>query len=532
MKNLGAVIMIALLLSGCGLMSDRPAERMQSDALILAIGGEPEDGFDPTTGWGRYGSPLFQSTLLRRDREMRIGLDLAKDYSVSSDGLIWEVELRDDVRFSDGKPLTARDVVFTFKTAADSGSVLDLTVLAEVEAVQDDRVRFTLKEPRSTFVHTLASLGIVPEHAYGRDYASHPVGSGPYRFVQWDRGQQLIVEANPHYYGDPPYFRRLTFLFLGEDAAYAAARSGQADIAAIPAAFAAQAADTAGMRLLSFRSVDNRGIAFPFVADGGTTPEGRKIGNPVTADRAIRQAVNMAVDRQALVDGVLNGYGTPAYTANDALPWWNPETVIADGDAEAAKKILAEAGWEDRDGDGVAEKGALRAEFTLLYPAGDGTRGSLALAAADMVKAAGIRMNVEGAGWGEIEERMHADAVLFGWGSFDPYEMVALYSSKYRGFGYYNSGFYSNPQVDAWLERALRATDENEAQEYWRQAQWDGSTGPSAQGDAAWAWLVNLDHLYLVREDLDIGDPGIQPHGHGWPITANIAEWAWRHAAE
>jgi peptide/nickel transport system substrate-binding protein len=446
--------------------------------------------------------------------------------------LIWDVTLRDDVRFSDGEPLTARDVVFTFKTAAGSGSVVDLSFLADVEAVGDDRVRFTLKEPRSTFVHTLATLGIVPAHAYDRRYASQPIGSGPYRLVQWDRGQQLIVEANPYYYGEAPFFRRLTFLFLGEDAAFAAARAGQVDMAAIPAAFADRAKNTAGMRLLAFHSVDNRGIAFPVVADGGTTPEGRKIGNPVTADRAIRQAINVAIDRQALVDGVLNGYGTPAYSANDALPWWNPETVIADGDADAARNILAEAGWEDRDGDGIVEKGALRAEFTLLYPAGDSTRGSLALAVADMVKAAGIQLRVEGAGWGEIETRMHADAVLFGWGSFDPYEMVALYSSKYRGVGYYNPGYYSNPQVDEWLERALRATNEAEALGYWRKAQWDGETGPSAQGDAAWAWLVNLDHLYLVREDLDIGAPGIQPHGHGWPITANIAEWAWRHAAK
>src|SRR5690606_14224402 len=115
---------------------------------------------------------------------------------------------------------------------------------------------------------------------------------------------------------------------------------------------------------------------------------------------------------------------------NDGLPWWNERTVLDDADADAAKQLLRDAGWHDTDGDGIVEKGARKAEFTLIYPSGDVTRQSLALAAADMAASAGIRINVEGKGWNDIATRMHADAVLFGWGSHDPLEMYYLYSSS------------------------------------------------------------------------------------------------------
>src|SRR5690625_1202721 len=95
------LIMATLLLSACSSVN-KESEQKQDDELILAIGGEPEDGFDPTTGWGRYGSPLLQSKLLKYDQDFNIQYDLATDYAVSDDGLTWAVELRDDVKFSDG----------------------------------------------------------------------------------------------------------------------------------------------------------------------------------------------------------------------------------------------------------------------------------------------------------------------------------------------------------------------------------------------------------------------------------------------
>ncbi|KON66858.1 nickel ABC transporter substrate-binding protein [Peribacillus butanolivorans] len=535
-KKLFGIIVLATLVSsfmlgGCNQQLDQSGDangegiQKKKDELVMAFGSEPEAGFDPTTGWGRYGSPLFQSTLLKRDNKLNIVNDIATSYKVNEDGKVWTVILRKDVKFSDGQPLTADDVVFTFETATKNGSVVDLNGMDKVEAMDDYTVKFTLKEPQSTFVNSLVGTGIVPKHAYGADYAENPIGSGPYQLVQWDKGQQLIIKANPEYYDKKSYFKKITFLFLNEDASFAAAQAGKVDLAYIPAAFSNL--EVPGMRLESVKTVDNRGIAFPFIKSGDFTEDGLPIGNDVTADPAIRHAINIGVDRKALVDGVLEGRGTPAYTSVDGLPWWNPDTVIKDADLDGARKLLKEAGWKDTDGDGILEKDSLKAEFTLYYLASDAIRQSLAISVADMIEPLGIHIKLEGGSWDIIEKKMYSNAVLLGWGSHDPHEMYNIYSSKFAGVDYYNTGFYQNKTVDDYFEKALRATSETEAIEFWKKAQWDGTTGLSANGDAPWAWLVNIDHLYLVKDGLDIGEQRIHVHGHGWPATDNIVEWKW-----
>jgi len=520
-----------MIVIACLVLPGFQAEGMalaQRDELILAISGEPDGGFDPTNGWGRYGSPLFQSTLFKRDRTMTIVNDLARDYSVSPDGLTWTVTLRQDVLFSDKVPLTAVDVVYTYETTLKSSSVVDLSVMKSVKAMDDHTVKFVLNYPQSTFINILTNTGIVPKHAHGADYSQRPLGSGPFVFIQWDKGQQLIVQANPYYYGEKPFFKKITFLYLTEEAAYAAARAGQVDIAAIIPMFASH--PVSGMRLEAIDSVDNRGIMFPCVLPEATGTHDTPVGNSVTADVAIRKAVNLAVDRKALVDGVLNGYGSPAYTACDTLPWWNPDTVIDDGNLSQARDVLAAGGWKDTDGDGILEKSVVDASFLLLYPSGDQIRQSLAIAVSDRVKPLGIEIRIEGKSWDDIRTLMHAHAVLFGWGSHDPLEMYNLYNSKTMGRDYYNAGYYLNPQVNGYMEKAMGSASEKEAWEYWKKAQWDGQTGCSFKGDAPWAWLVNIKHIYLVRDDLSIGAQKIHPHGHGWPLTDNIEEWCWKPA--
>lgn len=533
--SLGAVL-LGQVLVGCGSGqtestngSDPTASLAQTgsaEQIVLTIGGEGEDGYDPTLGWGRYGSPLFQSTLLRRDENLNIVNDLATDYTVSEDGLTWTVTIRDDAVFSDGEPLTAADVAYTFNKAAESGGLTDVTVLDEAVATDDTTVELRLKQPQSTFVNRLITLGIVPEHAHGPDYARNPVGSGPYQLVQWDEGQQLIVEVNPNYYGEAPGIQRLVFLFVEEDGAFAAAKAGQSQVASVPPSLAVQSID--GMTLYDVTSVDNRGLMFPYEpATGRTTPNGAPIGNDVTADLAIRQAVNFAIDRQALVDGVLEGYGSPAYGPVSGLAWEEPKANIEDADPERAEEILAAGGWADSNGDGVLEKGDLKAEFTILYPASDSTRQALALSAAEMLKPIGIQANVEGKSWDEITLAMHSNVVVFGWGSHDQTEMYNLYYSQAAQGDFFNAGYYANSAIDTTLDLAMGAPSEAEAIAFWQAAQWDGDQGFTAQGDAAWAWLVNLDHTYFVSDCLDIGQPQVEPHGHGWPITANIAEWTW-----
>ena len=529
--SLGTALLGAVLV-GCGSgptgsgTEEPSAQTGSAEQIVLAIAGESEEGYDPTLGWGRYGSPLFQSTLLKRDADLNIINDLATDYRVSEDGLTWTVTIRDDAVFSDGEPLTASDVAYTFNQAAESGGLTDVTVLEEAVSIDDTTLELRLNEPQSTFVNRLITLGIVPEHAHGPDYARTPIGSGPYQMVQWDEGQQLIVETNPNYYGEAPGIDRLVFLFVEEDAAFAAAKAGEAQVVSVPQALAVQTIE--GMTLYDVTSVDNRGLMFPYVpASGETTSDGDPIGNDVTADPAIRQAVNYAVDRQALVDGVLEGYGSVAYGPVSGLAWEEPSAAIEDAQPEQAQEILAAGGWTDSNGDGVLEKDGLTAEFTILYPASDSTRQALALTTAEMLKPIGIQANVEGKSWDEIEPAMHSNVVVFGWCSHDQTEMYNLYYSQAAQGDFYNAGYYANQAIDETLDLAMGAPSEAEAIAFWKAAQWDGDTGFTAKGDAAWAWLVNLDHTYFVSDCLNIGQPQVEPHGHGWPITANIAGWEW-----
>lgn len=538
---------LMLGLAGCGQQGQAPAAKDASAAadmavpastasmaqeqaspgtrLTLAVKGEPEQGYDPTKGWGNYGNPLFQSTLLKRDDKLNLVGDLATQWGLSKDGKTWTVTIRDDAKFSDGKPLTAEDVAFTFETAQKAASTVDLTNMVSARAVSPTTVEITLDKPQVTFTHLLATLGIVPKHAYADGYGEAPVGSGPFKFVSWSKGQQLIVEPNPHYYGKKPGFERITFLFTQDDATVAAANAGQVNVASVPPALSKQVPDN--MVKVSVKTVDNRGIMFPTVAaQGKQTEEGFDLGNSVTADPAIRKAVNIAINRQQLVDGVLGGHGVPAWGVADNLPWDNAEHRLSDNDMEGAKKLLQQAGWK-MNANGVLEKNGVEARIPLLYFSNDSTRQALALAVADMVKPLGIVFDVAGKTREEVKRLKHSSAVLYGWGQHSPIEMYNLYVSTKAGKGSYNAGFYNNPKVDAHLDAAERAASFEDSLPHWKNAQWDGKTGLGMKGDAPWAWLVNLDHVYFVDKCLDIGPRQIEPHGHGYPITWNVQDWRW-----
>lgn len=206
------VVMLALaLLTACAKREDKHRNQAKYE-IVIRLGDEPSEGFDPILRWGSYESPIFQSTLLRRTPSMEIEHDLATAYSVSEDGLMWEVTVREDVKFSDGKPLTAEDVAFTFEEAKKAGSVVDLTNI-DATAVEGDVVTFSLKEPRSTFLSALVALGIVPKHAYSSTYGENPIGSGAYKLAQWDKEQQVILEPNPEYNGKKGSLKKLRLFF-------------------------------------------------------------------------------------------------------------------------------------------------------------------------------------------------------------------------------------------------------------------------------------------------------------------------------
>lgn len=517
------------LTAGCGGSASESrsdtSENRSSVVIAMDPNSEPEAGFDPAFGWGageHVHEPLIQSTLTVTNADLTIDYDLATDYSVSEDGLLWTVQIRDDVKFTDGEPLTARDVAFTYNTVKGSSSVNDFTMLDHAEVLNDTTVAFHMTRPFSIWPYTMAVVGIIPEHAYdSATYGSNPIGSGRYILKQWDKGQQVILDANPDYYGEQPNMQRVTIVFMEEDAAFLAAQAGEVDLAYTSATYSDQTVE--GYSLAAYESVDNRGFNLPAIPEQ-TTESGKRIGNDFTADVQVRRAINIGVDRQEMIDHVLNGYGSPAYTVCDQMPWYNPDSEVA-YDLEKAKTLLDEAGWKTGE-DGIREKDGVKAELNLLYATGDSVRQALAADFADQLKDLGISCTLEGVGWDTAYDRAQSDPLIWGWGAHTPMELYNLYHTiGDTGLAQYSP--YSNSTVDAYMDQALASSDLEASYDLWQKAQWDGTTGVTQEGDIPWVWLVNIDHLYWVADGLQVAEQKIHPHGHGWSIVNNVDQWSW-----
>lgn len=531
LADAGVLACGAAALAGCGSMAGNAAGSAVADhsrAVTIAMSptNEPDAGFDPCVAWGcgeHVHEPLIQSTLIRTTRDMSFECDLATGYECSDDGLTWTFQLRGDAKFSDGQPVTARDAAFTLNTIRESKNAqADLSMVRDAVAPDDVTLVVTLSKPYNALLYTLAVVGIVPEHAYGPDYGQAPVGSGRYLLAQWDRGQQVIFQANPSYYGEAPQIERVCVVFMEEDAALAAVHSGQVDMAYTSATLADQ--QVSGYTLESYQTVDSRGFQMPVIPAGSTREDGPNTyptGNDVTCNLEVRRAVNLAIDRQALVDDVLGGHGSVAYSIGDGMPWAS-EGMRCETDRPAAQALLEEAGWA-RGEDGTYARDGLRCAFDLYYPTGDSVRQAMANALADQLSQVGIAVTPHGGSWDDLYPHEFSDPIMWGWGSNSPSDVYELnYSTGTMNFSCYQSG-----ATDAYLDEALAAKTVEDSFPLWQRAEWDGATGVAPQGQATWAWLANVSHLYFKREGLTVAAQKLQPHGHGWSILNNVDLWSW-----
>ena len=478
--------------------------------VVMDPASEPEAGFDPAFGWGageHVHEPLIQSTLTVTNPDLTIGYDLATSMEAGGDGMTWTVTIRDDVKFTDGEPLTAEDVAFTYNTVKRTSSVNDFTMLDYAEAADGTTVVFHMARPFSIWPYTMAVVGIVPEHAYDpATYGSNPIGSGRYILKQWDQGQQIILTSNPDYYGNDPRMEKVTILFMEEDAAFLAVRAGQADVAYTSAAWSDQTVD--GYSLLSVRTVDNRGVNLPVT-----------MASP-TIELPVRQAINMGIDRQAMIDHVLNGYGTPAYSVCDGLPWYNPVNEV-EYDPEGARALLDEWGWPVGP-DGIRVRGTSenRLQLFIFYIAGDSVRQGLAAELANQLRELGIEADIKGVGWDTAYTYARVNPLIWGWGAHTPMELYNIYHTA-PGSDSAQYSPYANEAVNELMDAALRCPDLEESYALWQSAQ------EELAEDVPWVWLVNVDHLYWVRDGLEVAEQKIHPHGHGWSIVNNVDQWSW-----
>lgn len=515
-----AAVVIMTAVTGCGGSSN------EKNGISVYIGGTIfDDSLDPVKGAMSYGYPFTNNALTKVNAESEYVGDLATEWDISDDALTYTFKLREGVTFHDGSDFTADDVVFTYEQVKENqgeNENVDLSRMASVKAADPYTVVFKLNEPYSSFLDQTACLGIVPEDGYNSEaFDTMPIGTGPWKVVQYDTAQKIIVQANEEYYGGAPSIEQVTILNMEEDTAIANAKSGQLDVVMVDPNYADEKVD--GMHIENLETMDVRQISLPVTAEAEyTTADGKTVtvGNDITSDPAVREALDIGIDRQKIIDDALNGIGKPAEGFTDNLVWGNTVSH-EDGKKDEAVKLLENAGWT-MGKDGIYEKNGKQCRFTLFAPSGDTARFQLASAVAEEAEKIGIKIDVDQKTWDELSVLANSNGVVWGWGQFDPVILKNLfYSEDFTGTGTSNTVRYSNDKVDSLIEKALSAASRDEAVEAWKGVQ------AEAAGDRAYLYIVNIEHSYFIRDGLDISaDTQIpHPHGHGAPIINNMNEW-------
>ncbi|MEU9375399.1 ABC transporter substrate-binding protein [Streptomyces sp. NPDC048255] len=486
------------------------------DSAVVGIATEPES-LSPLLGYGKDGNSKIFDGLLTHDADMKLQPALARALpEVSADGRTYTYALRQGVKFSDGEPFSAEDVVFTYRTILDpktnNASKTELDAIESVEARGEDTVVFTLKYPYAPFAERTV-LPIAPEHVAGRqdvnsgEFTTRPVGTGPYLLTGWSKGEKLSFKANPGYWGGEPAVKKFTMAVIkDDDVRVTRLRSGELDAAILPPNLAKGfekdkarlgAPPSGSWGMYAAKTFDYRNVTLP-------------TQHKVTGDVAVRQALDIAVDRGAMVDKLLEGAGKPAYgPVPTGSPWFTAGTERA-YDLDKARRILDDAGWKTGE-DGIRVKDGVRASFPLWYTSGDKIRQDHALAFASDAKKAGIEVRTEAGTWEVIEPRMKTEAVLAGGGSpadpdFDQYQLL---TSSLAGDGFNNMAWYDNATVDRALGDARRSGDPAA-----RKAAYD-TVQRELVKDPGYVFLTHIDHLYVVNDKWDGLTTQVEPHDHG-----------------
>ncbi|WP_064607363.1 ABC transporter substrate-binding protein [Streptobacillus moniliformis] len=536
MKKILSLLMSTLLLLvlfACSFKKEDESTKIRArkgrptNELVISMGSRISE-FDPKDGFGTHNEThVLFSSLLKRNTDLEIVGDLAKEYNISKDGLTWTFNLHDNFKFSNGEIVTAEDVKFTFEMLKNDGRRWDLSFIDKIDVPSKTKVVFTLKEPRSTFATSqLVEIGILPKAHYNENFKKNPIGSGPYRLVEYKPNEQAIFEVNPYWHGKEPHFKKWTWVLLDENTALAALESEDVDVIYAIPEFADKKIN--GVKLFDTEANDLRGLSLPYLKKGVVTSSnnGYPVGNDVTSDPAIRRALNVGFDRQKVIDTVLNGHGKPAYSLVDNLPFWNPDSLIKTNDIELAKKILDDAGWRVGP-DGIRERNGLKAEFELYYATSDKTRTNMAIEAANQAKDLGINIKLVASDWEEIITKIHEVAVLYGGGRLNPVPLYDSYHPNSLTKLWGNVTYYTNEKVAGYIDKAIKSSSLEEANKYWKLAQWDGETGISIRGDLPNVWLAKINHTYLGDNRINVGKQSIHSHGHAWGLIANIDEWTW-----
>jgi len=439
---------------------------------IPAPGGRYVEG---VAGNPRFLNPLFSqfneldqdicsllfSGLVALDEQGKPIPALAERWEVSPDGLVYTFYLRQGVRWHDGVPFTAEDVVFTAKTLA-SPDFPGLPSLQEVwknvEVSSDDpyTVRFTLKEPFAPFL-AYTSIGIIPAHLWSRVPVSlmaqsrfnlEPVGTGPYKLKELD-ATHVILEVNPDFYGPKPYLAEVEFRFYPDyESAFEAFKRGEVmGVGRIPYQYAREAPSVEDLALYSGLWAGYAAVLLNL----------DNLNVPFFREKEVRQALSYSVDRKAIIGEVLQGYGLEAHSPIWLSSWaYNPKVKHYQYDPKAASELLEEAGWKDSDGDGVRDKDGKKLSFILL--AGDSAEDArLAFLLAEGWKKVGVEAIPQVLDYPSLVRDFlyprNFEAAIVRWELGPDPDPYPLWHSSQKKEGQNFAG-YSSPKADALLEEA------------------------------------------------------------------------------
>ncbi len=515
------VLLVLLPLVGCKTKNEQKSTTgpAQGDWLLRHMLSDPEQ-LNPLTSNDSGASAIlqyvFQGLLTRDPRSLELKPLLAESRpAISDDKLSYTFMIRKDATFQDGHPITGEDVLFSIKAIKCplvNAPFLRVYYNSVVDArlVDDFSIQFVTKEPYFLNESVLGGIDILPRHYYdpedllknvtvqelnqggaglseevkrfandfNKNFSRNPMGSGPYKFLKWETGQEVLLERNDGYWGKGKPGIDQTFLYLfrfrvinNMDAALVSLKSGGLDTMSLqPLQHLKQ---TGSGR---FQEQFQKFIYF----SPGYTYIGWNNNHPIFRDKRVRKAMTYLTNRNQMVKTILSGLGqvvdSPIYYFR---PEYDKTLKNTPYDPKKALGLLREAGWRDTDGDGVLDKvidgKKVPFRFEIKFNSGNPTRKSVALILQDELKKHGIVAKVRQLDWTIYldDVRNHRfDAMILGWGMSvnDPDAFQVWHSSQSANKGS-NMISYKNERVDEILEVYRREFDFNKRVELYREFQ-------------------------------------------------------------
>ncbi len=411
--------------------------------------------------------------LLKYDKDIKLVGSLAERWDISEDKLKIRFFLRKGVKWQDGKPFTSKDVEYTYKVYVDpktpTAYATDFLRVKEFKVLDDHTVEVTYDKPYAPALGSWTQ-GILPSHLLkGKDITQsplkrHPIGTGPYRFKEWNTGEKIVIDAYPDYFEGRPYINRVVTRVIPDRATmFLELKAGRVDnMPLTPMQYQRQT------QTKWFKENFNKYKYLSF----GYTYLGYNLKDWKFKDKLVRQALTTAINRESMLQGVLLGLGRVAYAPYkpDTI-WHNPNVKKFPYDPEKAKKMLAEAGWKDTDGDGILDKDGKPFEFTIITNQGNDERKNAATIVQRDLRQVGISVKIRIYEWSAFLKnfinKRKFEACLLGWGIGIEPNQIDIWNSKKTGEHELNFISYNNPEVDRLLELGVSTYDAKERKKYY-----------------------------------------------------------------